>query len=138
MAQFNLDHGMSVYVNDTQYSDRLEMSVWFNNPKNFQYWKTPGHESTGACLTFASGTPAIQEYSDSLPDCDFFTTAPDCIKSPIPLNPRATTSPLVSRYDCGIWRPDILYGKANTYNNEILLKIVFSDSDPLIYFYRCN
>jgi hypothetical protein len=54
----DLGHGMTLFVNYTQYDDRLSYGVWFANPNNYAYW------DTNDCLFFIVGTPSVAETKD--------------------------------------------------------------------------
>lgn len=123
MTVFPLDHGMSIVVNYTQYSDFLRLSVWFNNPNNYQYWSTTDHSKTTGCIFFAAGTPEVVDRKDNS-ECDFLpqyykngTTKPNgptgenCIKN-LNINP-CQDDVTVSLSNCVDFNAKILHGKGD-------------------------
>lgn len=64
LSMTELGHGMILYVNYTQYPDRLSYSAWFYNPQNYAYWN-----DKDACLLFIVGTPPVAETKEK--DCTF-------------------------------------------------------------------
>lgn len=61
-----LGHGMKLYVNYTQYPDRLDYSAWFYNPNGYAYWN-----DAETCLVFIVGMPPVAETKNK--ECTFLT-----------------------------------------------------------------